>query len=78
MLEIYSRSDPLAMSSFQLATAALFLEKVGIVHADLKPENIMLVDRLQKPLRVKVIDFGLAFVDPESCRGSALQSMWYR
>ncbi|AWP18390.1 putative cytochrome b561 [Scophthalmus maximus] len=62
----------------QLATAALFLEKVGIVHADLKPENIMLVDRLQKPLRVKVIDFGLAFVDPESCRGSALQSMWYR
>ncbi|XP_071352192.1 homeodomain-interacting protein kinase 1-like isoform X2 [Trachinotus anak] len=50
----------------QLATDLEFLKTVGIIHADLKPENIMMVDRLGQPLRVKVIDFGLACHDPEA------------
>ena len=45
--------------TFQLATALSLLETIGIVHSDLKPENIMVVD-CYKPLRVKMIDFGLA------------------
>lgn len=40
------------------------------MHADLKPENIMIVDHLQQPLRVKVIDFGLDYEVSEAQRAS--------
>ncbi|XP_035998492.1 homeodomain-interacting protein kinase 1-like [Fundulus heteroclitus] len=62
----------------QLATALDFLQDVGIVHADLKPENIMIVDRGQQPMRVKIIDFGLALKNPEEHTGTVLQTLWYR
>ena len=44
----------------QLLTALLKLKQLGIIHTDLKPENIMLVDPTRQPFRVKVIDFGSA------------------
>ncbi|XP_034432977.1 homeodomain-interacting protein kinase 1-like [Hippoglossus hippoglossus] len=62
----------------QLATSLEFLNSAGIIHADLKPDNIMLVDHVRKPLKVKVIDFGLAFDDPEEQIGDLLQPLWYR
>uniref|UniRef100_A0A3P9B3J8 Protein kinase domain-containing protein n=1 Tax=Maylandia zebra TaxID=106582 RepID=A0A3P9B3J8_9CICH len=48
--------------SFQnsLANALFHLGSVGIVHADLKPGNIMVVNRSESQVRVKLIDFGLA------------------
>ncbi|XP_062248430.1 homeodomain-interacting protein kinase 1-like [Platichthys flesus] len=62
----------------QLATALDFLNIAGIIHADLKPDNIMLVDHVRQPLKVKVIDFGLSFDDPEEMLGQTLQTLWYR
>uniref|UniRef100_A0AAZ1X7V3 Protein kinase domain-containing protein n=1 Tax=Oreochromis aureus TaxID=47969 RepID=A0AAZ1X7V3_OREAU len=50
----------------QLANALFHLGSVGIVHADLKPGNIMVVNRHESPIKVKLIDFGLA------CPASAL------
>ena len=44
----------------QVLTALLKLKQLGLIHADLKPENIMLVDPVRQPYRVKVIDFGSA------------------
>lgn len=38
----------------QVLTALLKLKMLGLIHADLKPENIMLVDPVRQPFRVKV------------------------
>uniref|UniRef100_A0A3P8SQZ0 Protein kinase domain-containing protein n=1 Tax=Amphiprion percula TaxID=161767 RepID=A0A3P8SQZ0_AMPPE len=44
----------------QLATALSHLHSSGIIHADLKPVNVMVVNRHEQPLKVKLIDFGVA------------------
>ncbi|KAK1887091.1 Homeodomain-interacting protein kinase 2 [Dissostichus eleginoides] len=62
----------------QLTTALLHLEALEIIHADIKPENIMVVNRWQHPLQVKLIDFGLARHVSEAVPGTAVQSLWYR
>uniref|UniRef100_A0A3P9DJT2 Protein kinase domain-containing protein n=1 Tax=Maylandia zebra TaxID=106582 RepID=A0A3P9DJT2_9CICH len=58
----------------QLTNALSHLGSVGIVHADLKPGNIMVVDRYECPIKVKLIDFGLACpastVIPGDCVGT--------
>ncbi|XP_059196131.1 homeodomain-interacting protein kinase 2-like [Centropristis striata] len=43
----------------QMATALDGLKRVGVIHTDLKTDNIMLVDRAKKPFKVKLIDFGM-------------------
>uniref|UniRef100_A0A8C4DWF9 Protein kinase domain-containing protein n=1 Tax=Dicentrarchus labrax TaxID=13489 RepID=A0A8C4DWF9_DICLA len=63
---------------FQLATTLSHLRSMDIVHADLKPDNVMIVDSKKQPLKVKLIDFGLArpvsAVEPGVC----VQTTWYR
>ncbi|XP_047196819.1 uncharacterized protein LOC118114020 [Hippoglossus stenolepis] len=44
----------------QMATALELLCRIDIVHTDLKSDNIMMVDHINEPFRVKLIDFGLA------------------
>uniref|UniRef100_A0A3P9D723 Protein kinase domain-containing protein n=1 Tax=Maylandia zebra TaxID=106582 RepID=A0A3P9D723_9CICH len=44
----------------QLTNALSHLGSLGIVHADLKPGNIMVVKRYESPVKVRLIDFGLA------------------
>lgn len=54
------------------------LKSLGLIHADLKPENIMLVDPLRQPYRVKVIDFGSASHVSKAVCSTYLQSRYYR
>uniref|UniRef100_A0A3B5A9Z5 Protein kinase domain-containing protein n=1 Tax=Stegastes partitus TaxID=144197 RepID=A0A3B5A9Z5_9TELE len=44
----------------QLVTALAHIHSIGVLHLDLKPDNVMVVDCTQQPVRVKIIDFGLA------------------
>jgi serine/threonine protein kinase len=44
----------------------------------LKPENIMLVDPVRQPYRVKVIDFGSASHVSKAVCNTYLQSRYYR
>lgn len=54
------------------------LQQLGLIHADLKPENIMLVDPVRQPYRVKVIDFGSASHVSKAVCNTYLQSRYYR
>nr|XP_046234346.1 homeodomain-interacting protein kinase 2-like [Scatophagus argus] len=77
------QDQPLSMAEIrpvihQLTTALLHLDDLRILHGDLKPENIMIVDRKQQPLQVKLIDFGLARHVSDAVPGSCVQSLWYR
>ncbi|KAK1784083.1 hypothetical protein P4O66_021185, partial [Electrophorus voltai] len=60
----------------QVAKALMKLKSLGLIHTDLKPDNIMLVDPVRQPYRVKVIDFGSA--SHFSKAPSYLQSRYYR
>lgn len=51
----------------QMLKALQKLEEISIIHGDLKPENIMLVDHIRWPFRVKLIDFGSASIFSEVC-----------
>jgi serine/threonine-protein kinase len=50
---------------------------MGIIHRDLKAENVMLLDSLEGEVRIKILDFGLALMDdrPQSDRLTALTTI---
>lgn len=61
----------------QLLTAFGALKSIGVIHADLKPDNIMLANHLAEPFRVKLIDFGLSFTTSEVRHGMDVQPLGY-
>ncbi|XP_072301717.1 homeodomain-interacting protein kinase 1-like [Eucyclogobius newberryi] len=61
----------------QLATALVCLKKEGIIHGDLKFNNVMLVNK-NKPLQVKLIDFGLAMYKSNVWKGRKMGIVEYR
>uniref|UniRef100_A0A914USD1 Protein kinase domain-containing protein n=1 Tax=Plectus sambesii TaxID=2011161 RepID=A0A914USD1_9BILA len=78
-----NKFTPLPLSSIrpivqQVLTALFKLKQLGLIHADLKPENIMLVDPVNQPFRVKVIDFGSASHRSKAVTNTYLQSRYYR
>ncbi|XP_077376527.1 homeodomain-interacting protein kinase 2-like isoform X2 [Festucalex cinctus] len=64
----------------QLLTAFEALKSIGVIHTDLKSDNVMLVDHSATPFRVKLIDFGLAIctADAPLNYGVALQPLGNR
>ncbi|GMT36747.1 hypothetical protein PFISCL1PPCAC_28044, partial [Pristionchus fissidentatus] len=78
-----NKFTPLPMNNIrpivqQVLTALMKLKSLGLIHADLKPENIMLVDPQNQPFRVKVIDFGSASHRSKAVTNTYLQSRYYR
>lgn len=63
---------------FLIKICSCHLQQLGLIHADLKPENIMLVEPARQPYRVKVIDFGSASHVSKAVCNTYLQSRYYR
>eukprot|EP00586_Coscinodiscus_wailesii_P013408 CAMPEP_0172512878 /NCGR_PEP_ID=MMETSP1066-20121228/247823_1 /TAXON_ID=671091 /ORGANISM="Coscinodiscus wailesii, Strain CCMP2513" /LENGTH=855 /DNA_ID=CAMNT_0013292863 /DNA_START=105 /DNA_END=2672 /DNA_ORIENTATION=- len=57
----YSEADAARLMQ-EVASALAFLHNVGVVHADLKPENLLLCSKKRGDGTVKLIDFGCAIV----------------
>uniref|UniRef100_A0A8D0DAY3 Protein kinase domain-containing protein n=1 Tax=Sander lucioperca TaxID=283035 RepID=A0A8D0DAY3_SANLU len=62
----------------QLLVAFEALKIIGIIHTDLKPDNVMLVNHHEEPFRVKLIDFGLALPASKVKVGMTVQPCAYR
>ena len=62
----------------QVATALKALKKISVIHTDIKADNIMLVNRWTRPLKVKLIDFGLAMPRSKAKPGMTLQLAPFR
>lgn len=55
-----------------MATALNALKRFRVINTDIHPENIMLEDPRLRPVRVKIIDFGLAI-----CRSESANVLFY-
>uniref|UniRef100_A0A671WWE3 Protein kinase domain-containing protein n=1 Tax=Sparus aurata TaxID=8175 RepID=A0A671WWE3_SPAAU len=62
----------------QLLVAFDALKDIGMLHTDLKPDNIMLVNHKDQPYKVKLIDFGLARPVSQLKVGMTMQARSYR
>ncbi|TKS92552.1 Homeodomain-interacting protein kinase 2 [Collichthys lucidus] len=62
----------------QLGTALHALKSIEVIHSDIKLENIMLVDCEKQPLRVKLVDFRLAFLTYRGKQVAMHQTLYYR
>ncbi|XP_051812321.1 homeodomain-interacting protein kinase 1-like [Acanthochromis polyacanthus] len=76
---VRSLSQPMELENIrtviqQLAVALNTTKSAGIIHADVKINNIMMVDHVKQPFRVKLIDFGLAMHTSEARAGMLLQT----
>ena len=60
----YSEADA-ARLMYEVSSALAFLHGVGVVHADLKPENLLLSTKNRLDGTIKMIDFGCAVVHDE-------------
>lgn len=64
--------------SLRLLVALDALGDVDILHTDIKPDNIMFVNRQDQPRRVKLIDFGAALRASDAQPGMEVQPTGYR
>jgi dual specificity tyrosine-phosphorylation-regulated kinase 2/3/4 len=63
--------------SIQLLQALNFLGSHGIIHCDIKAENILVTETENHELNVKIADFGLACFDSDELYAE-VQSLWCR
>eukprot|EP00559_Dactyliosolen_fragilissimus_P008991 CAMPEP_0184864116 /NCGR_PEP_ID=MMETSP0580-20130426/13857_1 /TAXON_ID=1118495 /ORGANISM="Dactyliosolen fragilissimus" /LENGTH=766 /DNA_ID=CAMNT_0027362771 /DNA_START=386 /DNA_END=2687 /DNA_ORIENTATION=- len=61
----YSEADAARLVQ-EVASALAFLHGVGVVHADLKPENLLLCSKKRYNGTIKIIDFGCAVLTQDN------------
>uniref|UniRef100_A0A3P9K2T3 Protein kinase domain-containing protein n=1 Tax=Oryzias latipes TaxID=8090 RepID=A0A3P9K2T3_ORYLA len=77
------RSRPLFVQeirdiAWQLLISLKGLKSINLVHCDIKLDNIMLVNQVSEPFRVKLIDFGLTKKTTDMRTGTRMQNICFR
>jgi serine/threonine protein kinase len=72
----YSEADAARLIR-EIASALAFLHGIGVVHGDMKPENLMLSSQLSSAAVIKVVDFGCAQVENYSNRKGVTSTLAY-
>jgi len=72
----YSEADAARLMQ-EVASALAFLHGVGVIHADLKPENLLLCSKKKSNGTIKIIDFGCAVVNDENNQTGEVD-IWHR
>ncbi|XP_028295453.1 homeodomain-interacting protein kinase 3-like [Gouania willdenowi] len=62
----------------QLLVALQGLQSVRVMHRDIKPDNVMLANINEDPIRVKLVDFGMASSFSAITPGMIVQPIGYR
>nr|XP_046234296.1 homeodomain-interacting protein kinase 1-like [Scatophagus argus] len=62
----------------QMLVALNTLKELGIVHTDIKPDNVMFVNKQDQALTIKLIDLGAAIPTSDLQPGMELQPLGYR
>ncbi|KAK7896122.1 hypothetical protein WMY93_021447 [Mugilogobius chulae] len=62
----------------ELLIALNGLQTLGVMHTDIKPDNIMLVEHKKQPFKLKLIDFGLARFKQNTSIGTIMQPPSFR
>nr|XP_019935390.1 PREDICTED: homeodomain-interacting protein kinase 1-like [Paralichthys olivaceus] len=62
----------------QLLVSLEALKSLGIIHGDLKIDNVMLVNHKDKPFKIRLIDFGLAIPASDVKVGMPMQNPLFR
>ncbi|KAF7655857.1 hypothetical protein LDENG_00048880 [Lucifuga dentata] len=85
LYDLLEKSDwlPFSLSEIRPVTHQILmaldaLKRIGVIHSDIKLDNIMLVNNQDQPYKVKLIDFGLALRTSEVKRGMIMQPIPYR
>jgi serine/threonine protein kinase len=60
----------------QICNALGYAHQLGVIHRDIKPQNIMLVSGQRGPDFVKVLDFGIVKLTDESRRLTRMGEVW--
>lgn len=77
-LAAFTSTELVLLVSAQLFVALEALKSMKILHTDIKPHNIMFTNLKNQPLRVKLIDFGVAIPAAEVQPGMWIQPCGYR
>lgn len=69
----YRRAVPIFL---QICSALGYAHNLGVIHRDMKPANVMLVDGPKGPDVVKILDFGIVKLTDESRRLTRMGEVW--